>query len=143
MEKFAKRVLIVNKFYYARGGDCVCTLNLEKLLKSQGYEVAVYAMNYPENISSEWAGYFASEVSFSGGVKNKIAAAKRLLGCGDIVKSFKKILDDFRPEVVHLQNIHSYLSPILAKIAKERGVKVVWTLHDYKLLCPSYSCLRD
>lgn len=139
----AKRVLIVNKFYYARGGDCVCTLNLETLLKSQGYDVAVYAMNYPENISSEWDGYFASEVSFSGGVSNKIAAAKRLLGCGDIVKSFKRILDDFRPDVVHLQNIHSYLSPIVAKMAKERGAKVVWTLHDYKLLCPSYSCLRD
>lgn len=137
------RVLIVNKFYYARGGDCVCTLNLEHLLKSRGYDVAVYAMNYPENISSEWERYFASEVSFSGGIGHKIAAAKRLLGCGDIIKSFKKLIDDFCPEVVHLQNIHSYLSPILAKMAKERGAKVVWTLHDYKLLCPSYSCLRD
>lgn len=137
------RVLIVNKFYYARGGDCVCTLNLEHLLKSRGYDVAVYAMNYPENISSEWERYFASEVSFSGGIGHKIAAAKRLLGCGDIIKSFKKLIDDFRPDVVHLQNIHSYLSPIVAKIAKESGAKVVWTLHDYKLICPSYSCLRD
>ena len=106
------RVLIVNKFYYARGGDCVCTLNLETLLKSRGYDVAVYAMNYPENISSEWERYFASEVSFSGGIGHKIAAAKRLLGCGDIIKSFKKLIDDFCPEVVHLQNIQSYLSPI-------------------------------
>lgn len=137
------KVLIVNKFYYARGGDCVCTLNLEKLLKSQGYEVAVYAMNYPENISSEWEDYFASEVSFSGGLGHKIAAARRLLGMGDLIKSFKKILEDFRPDVVHLQNIHSYLSPKVAKMSKESGAKVVWTLHDYKLLCPSYSCLRD
>ena len=139
----SKKVLIVNKFYYARGGDCVCTLNLEKLLKSQGWAVAVYAMDYPENISSEWEHYFASEVSFGGGMGNKIAAAKRLLGMGDVQKSFKKILADFRPDVVHLQNIHSYLSPILAKLAKDFGCKVVWTLHDYKLLCPSYSCLRD
>lgn len=138
-----KRVLIVNKFYYARGGDCVCTLNLEKLLKSQGCEVAVYAMKYPENIPSEWQDYFADEISFSGGISNKIDAAKRLLGLGDIKSSFKKILDDFQPDVVHLQNIHSYLSPIVAKMAKESGAKVVWTLHDYKLLCPSYSCLRD
>lgn len=137
------KVLIVNKFYYARGGDCVCTLNLEKLLKSQGWDVAIYAMTYPENIESEWSRYFAPEVSFGGGIGNKIAAAKRLLGIGDIQASFKKILKDFRPDVVHLQNIHSYLSPILAKIAKDFGCKVVWTLHDYKLICPSYSCLRD
>lgn len=138
-----KRVLLVNKFYYARGGDCICTLNLESLLKSHGYEVAIYAMKYSENFQSKWEGYFASEVSFSGGIGNKMTAAKRLLGCGDIIKSFKKILDDFHPDVVHLQNIHSYLSPIVAKMSKESGVKVVWTLHDYKLLCPSYSCLRD
>lgn len=139
----SKRVLLVNKFYYNRGGDCVCTLNLEKLLKTQGYEVAVYAMKYPENFQSEWEQYFAEEVSFSGGLGNKVAAAKRLLGLGDIKKSFKRILDDFRPNVVHLQNIHSYLSPVIAKMAKENGARVVWTLHDYKLLCPSYACLRD
>lgn len=138
-----KRILVVNKFYYARGGDCVCTLNLERLLKSKGWEVAMYAMNYPDNFESEWSQYFASEVGFSGGIGAKIAAAKRLLGLGDIKASFRKILDDFRPDVVHLQNIHSYLSPILAKLAKGVGCKVVWTLHDYKLLCPSYSCLRD
>ena len=138
-----KRILLVNKFYYARGGDCVCTLNLERLLKSKGWEVAMYAMDYPENIESEWSKYFASEVSFAGGIKAKVNAAKRLLGFGDIKASFTKILKDFRPDIVHLQNIHSYLSPILAKLAKDFGCRVVWTLHDYKLLCPSYSCLRD
>lgn len=139
----SKRVLVVNKFYYARGGDCVCTLNLERLLKSKGYDVAVYAMTYSENTDSIWNSYFATEVSFGGGITDKIAAAKRLLGYGDIQASFKKLLDDFRPQVVHLQNIHSYLSPVLARLAKDAGCKVVWTLHDYKLLCPSYSCLRD
>lgn len=138
-----KRVLIVNKFYYNRGGDCVCTLNLETLLKSQGWDVAVYAMKYPENFHSEYEGGFAEEVSFVGGVSAKLAAAKRLLGMGDIKSSFAKILHDFKPEVVHLQNIHSYLSPIVAKMAKDFGARVVWTLHDYKLLCPSYACLRE
>lgn len=137
------KVLLVNKFYYNRGGDCVCTLNLEHLLKSHGYEVAVFAMKYPENFQSEWEQYFAEEVNFADGLGNKIAAAKRLLGFGDIKSSFMRILMDFRPDVVHLQNIHSYLSPIIAKLAKDFGCRVLWTLHDYKLLCPSYACLRD
>ena len=54
---------------------------------------------------------------------------------------FTALLNDFRPEIVHLNNIHSYLSPALASIAHALGIKVVWTLHDYKLLCPSYSRL--
>lgn len=50
---------------------------------------------------------------------------------------------DFRPDVVHLNNIHTQLSPVIAKIAHERGARVVWTLHDTKLVCPCYTCTRN
>jgi len=138
-----KKILIVTKFYYRRGGDCVCALNLERLLKDKGHETAVFAMNYPENDSSQWQVYWPAEVSFSGGMKSKLHAVARTFGAGDVGTAFNKLLDDFHPDVVHLHNIHSYLSPKVAQIAHERGIRTVWTMHDYKLLCPSYSCLRD
>ena len=141
MEK--KRILIANKFYYPRGGDCIVAMNLERLLKDQGHEVAVFAMQYPENVDSGWNGYYASQVDFAGPLGNNLNAAKRLMGWGDIKSAFNKILDDFKPDIVHMHNIHSYLSPVLAKLAKRRGCRVVWTLHDYKLVCPSYACLLD
>lgn len=138
-----QRVLIVNKFYYPRGGDCVVTLNLERLLNNNGHATAIYAMKYPENIGSQWQDYFASEVDFGGPLKEKLRAARRTLGMGDIKQSFNRILADFKPDVVHLNNIHSYLSPIIAEHAHRYGARVVWTLHDYKLICPSYSCLNQ
>lgn len=138
-----QRVIIVTKFYYRRGGDCIYAMNLERLLREQGHEVAIFAMQYPENEQSEWQSYWPSEVNFSGGGAAKIAAVKRTLGYGDVASAFKKLMDDFRPDVVHLNNIHSYLSPVVARMAHRRGAKVVWTLHDYKLICPSYSCIRD
>lgn len=141
MEK--KRILIANKFYYPRGGDCIVAMNLERLLKERGHDVAVFAMQYPENVDSGWNDHYPSQVDFAGSLGNKIKAAKRLMGWGDIITSFTKILDDFKPEIVHLHNIHSYLSPVLAKLAKRRGCQVVWTLHDYKLVCPSYACLQN
>ncbi len=138
-----QRVLIVTKFYYRRGGDCVCALNLERLLRDNGHEVAVFAMQYPENEPSEWSRYWVPEVDFSGGGKAKIQAVKRTLGYGGVKAAFQRLLDDFHPDVVHLHNIHSYLSPAVAQLARKSGTRVVWTLHDYKLLCPSYSCLRE
>lgn len=137
------RVLLVNKFYYRRGGDCVCVLNLEELLRARGHEVAVFAMHYPENLPSPWERYWASEVEFGGGVGSKLNAMARTMGFGSVCSRFRRIIRDFRPDVVHIHNIHSYLSPVVAKIARKAGIKVVWTLHDYKLLCPSYACLRD
>ena len=138
-----QRIIIVTKFYYRRGGDCVCALNLEKLLRERGHEVAGFAMRYPENLTSEWESYWPEEVDFGGPLKSKLAALKRTMGLGDVADKFKRLLKDFRPDVVHLHNIHSYLSPVVAKLAKKYGARVVWTLHDYKLLCPSYSCLRN
>lgn len=139
----AKRVLLVNKFYYPRGGDCIVVLNTEALLRNHGLEAEVFAMQYPDNLPARYQSMFASEVSFGGGVGNMVAGLKRTLGMGDVRASFEAVLDEFKPDVVHLHNIHSYLSPVVGEIAHRRGIRVVWTLHDYKLLCPRYDCLLD
>lgn len=136
------KVLIVNKFYYPRGGDCVCAINLERLLRENGHETAVFAMDYAENVAIP-AGGFAPEVSFSGSISSKIKAAKRIFGGAGVRDAFTEVLQRFRPDVVHFHNIHSYLSPAIVKMAKDFGAKTVWTMHDYKLVCPSYACLSN
>ena len=137
------KILIVNKFYYNRGGDCVCAISLEQMLREQGHETAVFAMQYAENFQTPYNGYFAPEVSFSGGVGSKLKAAARIFGGAGVKAAFSRLLKDFQPDVVHFNNIHSYLSPAIVKMAKDFGAKTVWTLHDYKLVCPSYSCLSQ
>lgn len=136
------KIVLVNKFYYHRGGDCIYMLNLEQLLKDHGHEVAVFAMQHPENLDTQWNRYFPSEVKFKPG-PGMIEAFMRPFGTGEVKKKFTALLDDFQPDVVHLNNIHSQLSPIIAELAHQRGIRVVWTLHDYKLLCPRYDCLRN
>lgn len=130
------KILLSNKFYYRRGGDCIYMLNLEQLLKQHGHEVAVFAMDYPENIETPWSKYFPQNMS-------KLMAFTRPFGSKEVRTKFNKLLDDFKPDVVHLNNIHTQLSPVIAELAHKRGIKVVWTLHDYKLLCPRYDCLRN
>lgn len=130
------KILLANKFYYRRGGDCIYMLNLEKLLKAHGHEVAVFAMDYPENLDTPWKKYFPKNMS-------KLMAFTRPFGSHEVKSMFKKLLDDFKPDVVHLNNVHTQLSPVMAELAHQRGIKVVWTLHDYKLLCPRYDCLKN
>lgn len=130
------KILLSNKFYYRRGGDCIYMLNLEQLLKSHGHQVAVFAMDYPENIETPWKQYFPQNMS-------KLMAFTRPFGSAEVKAKFNKLLDDFKPEIVHLNNIHTQLSPIIVEIAHQRKIKTVWTIHDLKLLCPRYDCLRN
>lgn len=136
------RILLANKFYYPRGGDCIYTLNLESLLKKHGHEIGIFSMDYPRNIDTPWNKYFPSEVKFRLS-PTIIDSFLRPFGTKDVANKFNALLDDFNPDVVHLNNIHSQLSPIIAEIAHQRGIKVIWTLHDYKLLCPKYDCMRN
>ena len=129
------KILLANKFYYRRGGDCIYMLNLEQLLRAHGHEVAVFSMDYPENLDTPWKKYFPKRMS-------KIKAFTRPFGDGETRRKFSQLLEDFRPDVVHLNNIHTQLSPIIAELAHRYGCRVVWTLHDLKLLCPRYDCLR-
>lgn len=129
------RILLANKFYYRRGGDCIYTMNLEQLLMQHGHDVAIYAMNYPANMPSKWEKYWPSNMS-------NINAIIRAYGSKQVRDGFNQLLNDFKPDVVHLNNIHTQLSPIIAEISHNKGIKVVWTTHDYKLLCPRYDCLK-
>ncbi len=135
------KILIVSKFLYARGGAEVYAMNLGEMLQKQGHEVCFFSMHHPQNIHVNEDKYFAKEVSFfQPSISGKINAALRIFGTG-IRRNYEKLLDTFQPDIVHLNNIHSYLSPIVARLAHKKGIKVVWTIHDYKLICPTYSCL--
>jgi len=59
------KILLANKFYYRRGGDCIYVLNLEQLLNKNGHEVAVFSMEYSENLETKYSKYFPSEIGFS------------------------------------------------------------------------------
>lgn len=130
------KILLANKFYYCRGGDCIVTLNLEQLLKRHGHEVAIFSMTYPENEHSQWQRYWPSNMS-------KLDAFTRPFGSNSVKQQFEQIINDFKPDIVHLHNIHTQLSPVIAEIAHEKGIRVVWTLHDTKLVCPCYTCMRN
>jgi glycosyltransferase involved in cell wall biosynthesis len=138
------RILLSNKYYYPRGGSDIYAIELEKLLKKNGHEVAVFSMDHPLNLKSDCSDYFPTEVDLSKyNFNNVIPALIRPFGSAEVRKKFLKLLGDFKPDIVHLNNIHSQLSPLLSILARDLKVPVVWTLHDHKLLCPRYDCMRN
>ncbi|MFA5144808.1 MAG: glycosyltransferase family 4 protein [Candidatus Omnitrophota bacterium] len=58
-----------------------------------------------------------------------------------ITKRFAEILDKTKPDIVHIQHLLSLSTTIVREI-KSRGIPVVYTLHDYWLICPQAQLLR-
>lgn len=133
------RVLIVNKFFYPRGGDCIVAMQTEELLRHHGHTTGILTSEHPLNGSLPNMSATLSLITFA---KNPFGAAARIAGIGRARSVAARMIEEFRPDVVHLHNVHSYLSPIIGEIASRRGIRVVWTLHDYKLICPNYTLLH-
>jgi len=54
---------------------------------------------------------------------------------------FQSVLKEFRPQIVHFHNYLS-LGDDLVTTARTTGARVVYTLHDYGLMCPNTILLR-
>jgi len=138
------KILLANKFYYHRGGDCIHTIALKKLLEEHGNKVEVFTMQHPDNLAGKYSVFWPSMLEYSSKKPGNLKEALlRPIFSAEVKQKWNALLDSFQPDIVHLHNIHTQLSPIIAEEAWKRSIPVYWTLHDYKLICPSYSLLRD
>lgn len=138
------RILQVNKFHYLRGGAEKYFLDMAEKLRQDGHEVAVFSMRHPKNLPSPWEKYFVSRISFNESkLRDKLLAPGRIIYSLEAKRKFRKLVDDFRPEVIHIHNIYHQLSPSILSVARKRNIPVVMHLHDYKLVCPNYQLFVD
>lgn len=133
------RVLQVNKFHWLKGGSERYYFDLQRELAARGHEVAVFASAHPSNEASPWSAFFVPHSDYQGaGPLQAWRLARAVVDNREAAARLARLLDEFRPDVAHLHNVHHQLSPsILAPLA-ERGIPVVQTLHDYKWVCPAY-----
>lgn len=57
--------------------------------------------------------------------------------------NIKNIVKEHNIDIVHIHNFYPLLTPSVFKAAKDAGVKVVHTLHNYRLWCISGLLYRD
>ena len=138
------KILLSNKFYYRRAGAEVYMINLEEILKTKGHDVAVFSMQHPQGLPSPYAKYFPKTVEYGQlDAKQVTLYVTRPFGTREVKRKFNALLDEFQPDVVHFNNMHTQISPVVVQIAKQRKMKTVWTIHDTKTLCPAFCCFRD
>lgn len=138
------KVLLVNKFLYPKGGAETYTFKLGEALTAHGHSVQYFGLDNPKNIVGNNVDAYVSDMDFGQGVRKNLAAPFRIIYSSEAKRKITKVLYDFEPDVVHMNNIQFHLTPsiILAveKYRKKTGrkVKIVYTAHDYQLICPSH-----
>jgi glycosyltransferase involved in cell wall biosynthesis len=139
------RLLSINNYHYRRGGAEAVYLDQQDLFAAAGWETAAFAMQHPKNIESPYARYFVEEIEFGHdyGLTEKLRMAAKIIHSSEAQRNMDRLLDVFAADVAHVHNVYHHISPSVLPVLSKRGVPVVLTAHDLKLLCPAYTMLRD
>lgn len=141
----AMKILAVNKFYYVHGGSDRYFFELNELCRRAGHLVVPFAMQHPRNLPTPYKHYFVSQVNYwsKSSLLDKIKAASRILYSMEARRKIRLLIEDEKPDIVHLHLIYHQISPSILPVIKEYGLPVIQTLHDYKPICPTYNMIAQ
>lgn len=139
------KILFVNKFLYPNGGSETYIFKLGEYLISQGHEVQYFGMEHEGRCVGNAVNAYTSDMDFHKGSKlKKITYPIKTIYSSEARQKIKMVLDDFKPDVVHLNNFNYQLTPsIILEVNKWRKAEknkcqIVFTAHDYQLVCPNH-----
>ena len=141
------KVLLINKFLFPNGGSETYIFKLGEVLKKNGHEVQYFGMDHEGRCVGNNVNAYTSDMDFHDGSKlRKLTYPLKTIYSSEARKKIRMVLDDFEPDVCHLNNFNYQLTPSIIleihKWSRSTGHKcrIVFTAHDYQLVCPNHMC---
>lgn len=115
------KILYVHNEYAKLSGEEHASRELVALLQEHGHEVKWFTRSSAE-ISDSFLGKIKAMFA---GIYNPFSARK-----------LAKVLDEYKPDIVQVQNLYPLLSTSIFKPIKKRNIPVVMRCPNYRLFCP-------
>lgn len=132
-------VLHINKVHFIAGGCEAIYFRTAEILESKGHQSVYFAMQHPDNFPCDNSAHFMPLIDvLKPNVLNFIKASFRNLYSFNARKYISNLLDNHKIDIVHMHDIHRQMSPSILYEIKRRQIPIVMTLHNYKMICPSF-----
>jgi glycosyltransferase involved in cell wall biosynthesis len=120
------RILVAHNYYQQPGGEDQIFATEANLLESRGHQVLRYTI-HNDGIAA----------------MGRVAMARATIWNEAIFHELGDLFRRERPDIAHFHNTFPLISPAAYYAAREMGVPVVQSLHNYRLLCVNASLYRD
>lgn len=136
-------ILMVDKFYFIKGGAERYYFELKNVLELKGHKVIPFSMQHPDNFETEYEPFFVDNVDYgTQSVLQKLQtfpkASGRMFYSFHARKRLEQLIAREKPDIAHLHMIDHQLSPSILHTLKKYDIPVIQTIHQYKLVCPNY-----
>jgi glycosyltransferase involved in cell wall biosynthesis len=120
------KILMVHNSYQHDGGEDIVANEEKRLLESYGHYVYLYSRHNSE----------LKEIP-------KTTAAISALWSTRTENDLEHICEELAPDIIHVHNTFPLISPSVYWTASRKKIPVIQTLHNFRLLCPQATFLRD
>ena len=114
------RILMVNKFLYPRGGSESYMLYLGEHLEKMGHEVEYFGMYDENNTVGNKSGQYTQNMDFHSKGLARFLYPFKIIYSFEAKKKIMQVIDDFKPDIVHMNNINFQLTPSSISGVKKR-----------------------
>lgn len=132
------KILMVNKYLYPRGGSESYMLKLGEHFSSLGHEVQYFGMYDKKNTVGNTNQAYTQNMDFHSASIARFLYPFKIIYSLEAKKKIGQVLDSFKPDIVHMNNINFQLTPSIIYAIKKRGIPLVQTVHDYQMICPNH-----
>jgi glycosyltransferase involved in cell wall biosynthesis len=117
------KIVLVHNRYQQPGGEDVVFEQEKNLLEHAGHQVIAYCRSNDEIQKL--------------GALERLTLVKRGIWASDTEREFTQLLDREHPDLVHVHNAFLMISASVFGACKSRGIPVIQTLHNFRMLCPA------
>ena len=121
------KILQVNNNHYKAGGAETVYFNTISLLRKYGHEVTSFSRKPSQAIKKNESEYF---VDFNTSLFSRFYYKSA-------ISELNKVLNKEKPDIVHIHRIIGGMTFSILPLLKKRGIPVVMTIHDFRMLCPA------
>lgn len=132
------KILMVNKFLYPKGGAETYFLKVGEYMEKAGHQVEYFGMYHEKNIVTNSANEYTTEMDFHTSKMERLLYPFRIIYSLEARRKIRKVIEKFKPDIVHLNNINFQLTPSIIDEIHKHNIPMVQTVHDYQMMCPNH-----
>jgi len=119
-------ILVAHNFYQQPGGEDQCVATEVAMLRVHGHNVIQYCL-HNDSIDA----------------MHSLDAASRTIWSRPAFHELRQLFQTHRPQIAHFHNTFPLISPAGYYAARAEKIRVVQTLHNFRLLCGNALLFRD
>ena len=136
------KILLIDVYNYNKGGAETVCFNTGKMLEEHGHSVVYFTLKWLNNKPSPFSKYFPESKETRVGPLKQVKNLINYFYHFEAAKKIEQLILDEKPDLAHIHLMWGQITPSIFPVLKKYHIPVLFTVHDYRIVCPAYT-FRD